>query len=350
MREFYYRNRPAIHKFMLLSGFFAFLLVLNLAFSYIAPFVVAIIISLILNPIVGLLQRKLKIHRGISGALLIIICILIIIVLGTLAVSRIAYEASGFMDEIPYHIVSIQALFDDMVDRLEVFTGLYPGEFGALFGNVTEQIFLFIISLLQTGVERGTVGLITVIPGVLLRVMLTIISAFFFIKDKDLIRRSVANLMPDRFKNRIIILKKGVFSALAAYAKGQLIIMCIVATICILVLTIIGAPYSMLIGLGIAVFDLIPVVGAGWILMPWAVYNLLMGNFSFAVGLLVTYGLIFLTRQLIEPKILAGKIGIHPILLLMSVYIGIQAVGPFGLLIGPFVMIIVKTVIQSDMG
>lgn len=344
MAEFYQKHKAAFNKAFILLGFLVFLIIVGLAFSLIAPFFVAFIISLILNPIVGLLQRRLKIARGISGAFLIIICILLIIWLAATIFGRLSAEAAGFIADIPAYIEGVQELLNSLVGQMEATTGLSPVDMGLAFGNLAEDILNFVISFLQDGIERGTIGLFTAIPWAILRVMLTIISAFFFIKDKDKIYAAVGRLLPDRFVNKMRSIRRGVLKALAAYAKGQLIIMSIVSVICITGLLIIRSPYAFLLGVGIAVFDLIPVVGAGWILVPWSVYNLLVGNFTFAIGLLVIYGIIFLARQLIEPRIVAGKIGVHPLVLLMSVYIGIQIIGPFGILIGPFVAVIVKTV------
>ena len=350
MRNFYYRNRIFFNKLLVLLGFFLFLVAANWAFRFIAPFFIGFLISLILNPLVGLLQRKLRIHRAISGAFIIIICILLITILGIIVFNRISAEAMGFAQDIPGYIEGAQDLLIRLIDQFEDISGLAPEDLDLIFGGILNQVLGFFTSLLQTGIEQGTINVFTAIPGAVLRIMITIISAFFFTKDKELIKNTISGYLPLPFKRYLDILKTGILAALAAYAKGQLIIMCIVFSICTIGLTIINSPYALLIGLGIAVFDLIPIVGAGWILMPWAAYNLLGGNISFAIGLLVIYGIIFLARQLAEPRIVAGQIGIHPIILLMSVYIGIQTIGPVGILVGPFAAVIIKTVMRADYG
>jgi predicted PurR-regulated permease PerM len=91
-----------------------------------------------------------------------------------------------------------------------------------------------------------------------------------------------------------------------------------------------------------------PILGSGFILWPWTVISLIYGEYRTAVWLIATYGLIFVTRQLLEPRVLGKQIGLHPILTLMSIYIGLKVFGGFGFILGPFTLIMIKTVLSSE--
>ena len=344
MREFYKNNKIFIDKLMLLLIIAAFVVLAVFLAGYIAPFVAGYIISLILSPLVGFLHTKWRIHRGISAAVLILTLIAAIIVLGGLLISRIAAEMAALAQDIPQYFSGAQIIFENAVATIE---GILGTELEIDFAVILNQLTTVVTSLLLGTLEGGT--FFTAIPIAVIRVLLTIISAFFFIKDKELIKQSVSGLFPRRFVARFHIVRQGILKALVGYVRGQLIIMTYVSTICIIGLTIIRSPYALFIGLGIGFFDLIPVFGAGGILIPWAIYHIIAGNITFAIGLLVIYGVVFLSRQLLEPRVVGKQIGIHPIVLLMSVYIGISAIGPLGIFVGPLVMLTIKTTMEANL-
>jgi len=164
----------------------------------------------------------------------------------------------------------------------------------------------------------------------------------------EIIKKSIAGMLPKRIVFRVKLVRDGVLRALVGYMKGQLIVMAYVSTICVVGLTIIGSPYALFIGIGVGIFDLIPIFGAGGILITWAVYHFLVGNITFAIGLLVIYGVVFLVRQMLEPKFVGDQIGIHPIILLMSIYVGITAMGPIGFFAGPLIVLTIKTIMEAN--
>ena len=106
--------------------------------------------------------------------------------------------------------------------------------------------------------------------------------------------------------------------------------------------SILRVNYAFLFALLTAVFDALPILGVGGILLPWALYSLLSGNYLYAVGLLVIYGVIFIVRQFLEPRIIGTQIGLPPIVTLMSIYVGLRIFGVFGALLFPIIVITLK--------
>jgi len=188
---------------------------------------------------------------------------------------------------------------------------------------------------------------LTAIPGTIFRMFLAIISAFFFIKDKELIREKVAGLFPAQMRQKGQNVRSSLTKALGGWFRGQLIIMSVVGTVCIIGLVVLRSPYAILVGLGIAAFDIIPILGAGGILIPWAIISFVGGNTTFGIGLLAISVLCFLCRQILEPKIVGKRIGLHPIILLMSVYLGVVTLGAIGILAGPFITLVIKIILET---
>ena len=345
MREIYHNNKVFIDKLLLLFVIAALLVVAVFLVGYVAPFAAGYVISLVLSPLVGLVHRKWGIHRGVAAAVLILALLAAIALLGGLLIRAIAAEMAALAQDMPTYIANAQAIIENLMGNVQHMLG--GTDFSIDFDVLINQLLNLATGLLQGALDGG--GFFTAIPHAVLRVVLAIISAFFFIKDKELIKQSIASLLPKKLVARARVVRDGVLRALVGYAKGQLIVMSYVSTICAVGLTIIGSPYSLFIGLGIAVFDLIPVLGAGGILLPWAVYSFLSGSVGFGIGLLVIYGIIFLARQILEPKIVGKQIGLHPLVLLISVYVGITTMGPVGILAGPLITLTVKIIMQANL-
>jgi len=346
LRHFYHQNKGFIDKLLILFCIILFIIAFGIALEYIAPFVFGYLISVMLGPIVSILYNNFKIHRGIAAAVLILVCITLILGIGYFIINRIITEMMLFAQDIPNYIANIEVFFENLFSNFEEISGI---NLDIALDSILSQIMVVATSLFQAGLERGTT-ILTTLPSFLLGIMLTIISAFFFIKDKELIKSSILNVLPSYIIKRAKIIKDEILKALYGYFKGQLIVMSIVSSICIIGLAIIGNPYSLFIGLGIGLFDLIPILGAGGILIPWAIYSFLTSNISFGVGLLIIYGVVVLARQLTEPKVVAKQMGIHPIILLISIYIGLMALGFIGVLVGPMVSIAIKTVFEAKLG
>ena len=111
------------------------------------------------------------------------------------------------------------------------------------------------------------------------------------------------------------------------------------------VLKVIGAyksGYIFIIAIITAIVDILPVLGTGTVVIPWAVFSLINGSYGLGIGLIVIYACITVIRQIIEPKIVASNLGIPPIVSIMGMYIGLQLFGFIGIFIMPIVITVLK--------
>ena len=128
-----------------------------------------------------------------------------------------------------------------------------------------------------------------------------------------------------------------------AYVKTQAILIFLVSITCSIGLALLKNPYAMLFGVAIGIFDAFPVLGSGLILVPWAVISFIRGNIFAGAVLLTLYGICQFIREYLEPKLLGGKMGIRPIQSLMAVYVGYELFGVLGLFLGPFGLVMIKS-------
>ena len=100
-------------------------------------------------------------------------------------------------------------------------------------------------------------------------------------------------------------------------------------------------PYGLLLALGLAVMDFIPIIGAGTVMVPWAFAALFTGDLAGAVELMVIWGVIALFRRVMEPKFVGDQTGLSPLLSLAGIYVGMKLAGVAGMVFGPVVLLVI---------
>jgi sporulation integral membrane protein YtvI len=312
-------------------------------FELVLPFIIAWILASLLNPVVTFLAKHFKIPRGI-GTLVSMVTVLSA-VFGMIAflVKQLWDQIVGFTIAFPNYKLEMMLVLDDIqvqfqgiMDKLPL-----PEAFQSL-DDVINTVLNNIGGFL-TGLVEGTYNVVIKVPNGLFFVIVVLIAVFFMTKDYKMIGQFVKAQVPEKVVSKSILMKDGLKEALGGYVKTQLILMCFTFTICLVGLFVLQRPYALLIAIGIAFFDALPMFGSGAVLIPWAIFQLISGNIVVAVGLLAIYGLIVVVRQVLEPKVLSSQIGVYALVTLMSMYIGFKLIGVIGLILGPVTMVMLKT-------
>ena len=134
--------------------------------------------------------------------------------------------------------------------------------------------------------------------------------------------------------------KTTAFGAFGGYLKAQILLSTGVFFIILAGFTITGQSYGLLLALGLSVLDFIPLVGAGTVMVPWAVIALILGNYETATALLIIWGIISIFRRFAEPKFVGDQTGLSPILSLISIYVGMKTFGVLGMIFGPIFLLV----------
>lgn len=151
----------------------------------------------------------------------------------------------------------------------------------------------------------------------------------------------------DKIIDFIIEIIKDSFIGIKGLLKSQIIIMGITFVILSIGLSIIQVKYSIIIALGIALIDIIPVVGSGIIMIPWSIISFIIGNSNLGLGLAIIYVSLTVLRQIIEPIIMGNQIGVRPLYTFGATILGSIIFGPIGIIIGPFIAIIISSIYKT---
>ena len=193
---------------------------------------------------------------------------------------------------------------------------------------------------------------ITSIPTIAIYTVITILSLFFICIDRIYILDLMEHHMPSKWIQKLAIHIKEISRNLGGYLKAVVTLIFVsfmISVIGLYILKFVGmnVKYPLLIALGIAFVDALPILGAGTVIVPWAIFSALDGDIKLAIAIIILWIIMSVVRQFLEPKIVSGKIGIHPIFTIIAMYTGFRIIGILGMLVGPIVLIILKSVFSN---
>lgn len=345
-------------------------LFLKYCFSMFAPFLFAFFIAVIVQKPTNFITRKTKIKKGLTTTILVLLLYLIIAAL-------ISFIGVKCVDGIKSMIAFIQEKLSDIPTLIEnvktwslnVIRFLPDGMeakaaksmvpfFDALKEKSATEIASFIMDKASIGEKFSLSSLSTPlsgiwstakqIPSVFVAVMIAIVSSCFMAVDYDRMVLFIKGQLSPENEEKLSATKRIVLTSLAKLIKSYALIICITGMeifIGLNILSLIGIYKDgniLALSLIIAVLDILPVIGTGTFMVPWCIYSLITGKIGLGIGLFIVYAVIYVVRQIIEPKIVGGTVDLPPFVTLMGMYIGSQLFGFLGIFLLPILIIIIK--------
>ena len=300
------------------------------------PFVIGWIISCMANPLVHFLEHRIKIRRKAGTVMVIVLVIAAVVGACYLVLSILAKQIVGFVGEIPEMWESLQqdfSHFGSLVNALTV--NLSPDLVEKLneFGNSIGKTISDFVGNTQAFSVQGVSGMVGSIANVAIGVVMCLLSAYFFIADREYTLELVDKIIPKSIRHKYDIFYNSMKQAFGGYFKAQFFIEIRIYVLILIGLFILRIDYSFLIALAIAFLDFLPFFGSGAVFWPWAIIKLLGGDYVRAIGFLIIWGVGQIVRQLIQPKIMGDSIGMEPIPTLFLLFIGYKLAGVGGMII-----------------
>lgn len=318
--------------------------------SLFMPFVLAFLLSWMLNPLIKWIQR----HVGISRKILSFLLILVIFagVGGLLAafVYNIVAEIISLANNWQGILASAKSAMDAMGAFFSDFLKLLPPEVGQWVGSLSTRFLEWLQAALPAMLSAAAAGATNVamgVPSFAVALVVFIMGSYFISADYPRLRFMAAGRLSDSLRGFLGRVKEAAVAAFGGYVKAQLILAVGVFFILLVGFAIIGQPYGLLLAFLLAVLDFIPIVGAGTAMVPWAVVDLFTGNVRHAVELMVIWGVIALFRRVGEPKVVGDQTGLSPILSLVSIYVGMRLGGVWGMILGPVICMVAFNICGS---
>lgn len=345
--------RTAATVFLLLGVVAAGYLAAQYALPILLPFLLAWLLSLAVRPLVGKLAGERPVARRIISGFLVILFVGLLILgifkgceravseLGRLmeglsqetsGVSRFFSELSGWITSLSRHLPFLKR-FED-----------HPAfdEFCAYLDSTVQSWARSALETLGQKLPAVLLGILSSLPSVLIFSTALLLSCYYFSADPLPLGERLSRLLPEKWQTTLYLWRVKLKKAVTGYFKAYLLLGIVTFGEMFAALSILRVPYAFLLAWVIALVDFLPLLGAGTVLVPWAVVSLLMGNGGLATGLLVVFGLHTLLRQILEPRLLSRELGLSPPVSLLAVYAGWRLLGVGGMVIAPLVAMIVK--------
>lgn len=312
------------------------------------PFIIALFFSFIMEPIIAVLQRRVKLPRGIATFIAMIVVYGGIVFAFTIILFKLVAELVYISLSLPDVVADTRIYFQNL-DLLEKATAFYvnlpPYVTSSLEQNVTS-----IAANLQGFITKAVNSIlqyVSLVPSTIVVLLVTGVATYFLARDRQVIFRKLMGLIPEPWDKKAVEVIREVAAAFMSYLRAQIVLISITIIISVSGLYIIGAEYALTIGLLMGFLDLLPVVGPSLVYLPWIVWSFVIGNTAFGIKMIVLYVILLTVRQISETKIVSASLGLYPLATLIAMYVGLKLIGVIGLVLGPVLLIAIQAMFKA---
>ena len=328
-------------KFIVNIAFYGIIILLIFFAGYfLVPILVPFIIAFLVAAVTVKPSQYLAKKNPAGSKVIILICtacfyiaaFFVVVVAG----SKILVLAGNLMVQLPdFYQNEVLPLLNNLLKKLDCFIlPLNPSMADSIengFQKVTQNLGQTTYEMSMRAVKMVS-GYITGIPSLIIKLIITVIATFFVAMDYERVTGFLRSLLPEKGQRIYAVVNNYAKNVFWVYVKSYSFLMSLTFVELAVGFLVLQIPYAIWAALAIAVFDILPILGTGGILLPWAAIVCLMGNYSLAVGLLVLYLIITVIRNIIEPKIVGKQIGLHPLAALAALFVGLKLCGLVGMI------------------
>ncbi|MCD2492454.1 sporulation integral membrane protein YtvI [Lacrimispora sp. NSJ-141] len=326
--------------FIIMVGVLYF--ILKKLFPIFLPFVIGLLVAVILNPVIRFLSNKIRLDRKFFAPVAVVLFYVLLGILIYFFGARIFAFIQEMAKKLPaYYETHIEPQLSMLMDKI---AGSFPGNqdrvmavADSLENTMQEVVLKASGSIISLGASY-----VVAFPGLLIQLLFSVISSFFFTADLENVKNFVLRQMPDKKRDMIVDVAKNAKVMVGKILKVYLFLMCVTFVELYVGFLILRVDMPLLYAFLIAIVDILPVLGTGTVLIPWGLVSCVLGNVGFGVGILILYLFITMVRQILEPKIIGQQVGLHPIVTLICIFAGAKVMGIWGIFLFPIMATVLK--------
>lgn len=298
------------------------------------PFLLAFIMAVTINPLRNFLVRKARLPQWAAVITAMIVEIGGIGIIIVLLVIRLIREIQDIYIHWPNYNTWLQHFLAHWLAKIEIYYLKLPG-------NNIETINTTVKGFINTipSVLAYILSFAAKVPEIAIIIVIAVVATFFMSSGSERYFSKFSHIFPLEWRERLSELGLDFSRAFAGFVRAEFIVFLITLFLSIAGLMIIHAKYAIILGTVTGIFGILPVLGVGIILVPWSILAFISGHSILGIELLLLTTFITILRHIIEPKILGDNVGLDPLFVLISMYIGLASTGLIGLILGPFILI-----------
>lgn len=316
--------------------------------QYLLPFVFASIIAWSVQGLSYRLEGKFGINRKISAPALAFLLYLFLLALIGVAIYGLITSTSGFLKDLPELFGKVSVYFESFQNEIfSKFNGMsYEMEATAekLYKNTLNSTFTEIADVISGFATSFAKNL----PSLMISSIVTAVASCYIARDFSALVRFFQSMLSKEVCKNIYKVKLILSESIFKFVKGYAILMLLTYIELCIGLLLLRVKYAPIISLIIAFIDILPVLGTGTVLVPWAIIELAFKNNRLGVGIIIIYIFITVVRNFSEPKIIGKQLGINPLFTLLTMFIGIRLFGLIGMVVMPVTFIVVVKYYKNE--
>ncbi|MER2183878.1 MAG: AI-2E family transporter [Clostridia bacterium] len=317
-----------------------------------SPFIIAIPLASALQPAIRFAQEKLRIKRGISALICVLIMLAILAGFAYWGVAIVLEQAPTLVGQsgsmITDAINTVQQAFENLVNNS---TSSFSPQVQTLLRN-TMQDALNRISAYATEIAANavsfTVGMVTSLPYGVIYISFLAMAMYFITIHYSEIRSYLPGGKRRRQDSNTTQLTNSATRSMMGYLRVQGTFALMVLVVSLIALKCFGFKYFGALSVVAALMEMIPMVGSGLMYIMMSIVFFLTGNTAWGFQVLALTGVLQLLRRLLEPKLMSNNIGISPLLSLIGMFVGMRLGGILGLIGGPVAMAVLVGAVRGD--
>ena len=319
------------------------------------PFLAAWLLSLGIRPLAARVSQKTGIPKRPCAAVLLILFLAVLILLVGSLMGRLMRELTQLLSQLLENGGAVLWVGESvsepllrLMDRIgvEVADLSHYSKFQEMLNGMLESLGERLVELLSNALPRVAGWMLSSLPSVLLAVLITVMAGFYFCMDEETVTTRLFHLLPESAKEKLPRLKRRAGEIFKRYLRVYLILLGLTFLELLVGLLILRVRYALLLAALIALVDLLPILGVGTVLLPWAVVAFFQKNFFLGFGLSVLYLIVLILRQILEPRLVGKSLGLHPLIALFAAYVGWQLLGFWGMALGPVAALLLRSLVM----
>lgn len=317
--------------------------------KYLTPFVVGGAIAWLVQKPAKFISGKTRIKRKLAAAGLALAVFLLAAGLCVFAVIKISSGINNFAGELSGYAEEISAFFEKIKKSTESFFSDMPEELSVLADSFFKKASDTMISAVTGFVSDSAAYIAGRMPGILLSCIVSAVAACYIAADFPSLVRFARGVIGPRVYCNIRKVKEIFVTSVFKLGKGYAILMLMTFAELLAGFYLLGIKHALLLAALTAMIDILPVLGTGTVLVPWAAVLFILGDIGTAGGIIVLYAVITVIRNFAEPRIIGGQMGINPLFTLLAMFIGIKLFGVAGIFLLPVALIVTVKYYKDEM-
>lgn len=315
------------------------LLLLYLFFTVGAPFLLAIVVAIFMEPLTKLIMSKLRTNRLVASTISSTLFTIVLIGLMALLGVKVVAELIAFAQKVPNYFGDANNYFTDLMENAQTLYDHLSPDAVAQVENWLNGLSATLTKMVGS-LSSAVISFASGIPGMFIFFIVFLVAVYMFGYSLNTMKASVLSIFEEKSRPQVNEVLDNLKKSIFGFLRSQFILSAMTYAISLVGLLILDVKYPLAIALLIVIVDIMPILGTGSVLVPWGTYLAVTGDVYTGVGLYILFLFITVFRRIVEPKILGDSVGIGSLSALISLYVGFKLFGVIGVFLGPLVIII----------